>query len=87
MAAKRHSSYGIIMMACINLLLNLVLGRPCLFIRITVVEGKVCVIVIGIAVDDLLVRKLCCGNNGRQGKKEQEIYIARSRKIGMLFGS
>jgi hypothetical protein len=30
-------------------------GHPCLFIRITVVEGKVCVIVISIFVDDLLV--------------------------------
>ncbi len=32
-----------------------VAGHPCLFIRTTIIEGRLIVIVIGIFVDDLLV--------------------------------
>ena len=55
MAANRHPSYNCLYQFVIELGFKSVAGHPCLFIRITVVEGKECVIVIGIFVDDLLV--------------------------------
>jgi hypothetical protein len=61
-------------MCVIDLGFKSVAGHPCLFIRITVVAGKIIVIVIGIFVDDLLNfighRKFCCRNHRSQEEDE-----------------
>ena len=57
-----------------------VAGHPCLFIRMTVVDGATIIIVIGIFVDDLLVAGNCVKNHESKGLDEQKVYLDRSRR-------
>jgi hypothetical protein len=58
-----------------------VAGHPCLFIRMTVVDGTTIIIVIGKFVDDLLVAgNSVSENHESKGPDEQKVYLDRSRR-------